>query len=139
MQRQTETVHFMQVVPWLGVVPNKEGQLQQMLADDNFSPLVSLFKLATDEVLSNPTCINPTSYISMAKQAEVAGAYSLLSIRVCCYFQLYCHISIITVPFSPHLTCSLWKLLLQSIDVKLATLNMLWVEDGNRKQHLLGF
>lgn len=76
MQRQTETVHFMQVVPWLGVVPNKEGQLQQMLADDNFSPLVSLFKLATDEVLSNPTCINPMSYISMAKQAEVAGAYS---------------------------------------------------------------
>lgn len=69
----------MQVVPWLGVVPNKEGQLQQMLADDNFSPLVSLFKLATDEVLSNPTCINPMSYISMAKQAEVAGAYSLFN------------------------------------------------------------
>lgn len=78
LQRQTETVHFMQVVPWLGVVPNKEGQLQQMLADDNFSPLVSLFKLASDEVLSNPTCINPMSYISMAKQAEVAGAYFLL-------------------------------------------------------------
>lgn len=63
----------MQVVPWLGVVPNKEGQLQQLLADDNFSPLVSLFKQAGEEVLLNPGCLNTTSFVSMAKQAEVAG------------------------------------------------------------------
>lgn len=70
--RQVETVHFMQVVPWLGVVPNKEGQLQQLLADDNFSPLVSIFKQATDEVVSNPSCANPNAFVSMAKQAQVA-------------------------------------------------------------------
>ncbi len=63
----------MQVVPWLGVVPNKEGQLQQLLADDNFSPLVSIFKQATDEVVSNPSCGNPNAFVSMAKQAQVAG------------------------------------------------------------------
>ena len=73
LQRQIETVHFMQVVPWLGVVPNKEGQLQQLLADDNFSPLVSIFKQATDEVIANPNCSNPNAFISMAKQAQVAG------------------------------------------------------------------
>jgi cytoplasmic FMR1 interacting protein len=72
MQRQTETVHFMQVVPWLGVVPNKDGQLQQLLADDNYSPLVSLFKQATEEVLSHPGCLNNAAFVSMAKQAEVA-------------------------------------------------------------------
>lgn len=73
-QRQVETVHFMQVVPWLGVVPNKEGQLQQLLADDNFSPLVSIFKQASDEVVSNLGCMNPNAFVSMAKQAQVAGA-----------------------------------------------------------------
>lgn len=72
-QRQVETVHFMQVVPWLGVVPNKEGQLQQLLADDNFSPLVSIFKQSADEVVLNPSCVNPNAFVSMAKQAQVAG------------------------------------------------------------------
>jgi len=72
VMRQTETVHFMQVVPWLGVVPNKDGQLQQLLADDNYSPLVSLFKQATEEVLSHPGCLNNAAFVSMAKQAEVA-------------------------------------------------------------------
>jgi len=71
LQRQIETVHFMQVVPWLGVVPNKEGQLQQLLADDNLSPLVSIFKQATDEVVAS--CENPNAFVSMAKQAQVAG------------------------------------------------------------------
>jgi hypothetical protein len=72
-------VHFMQVVPWLGVVPNKEGQLQQLLADDNFSPLVSIFKQATDEVVSNPSCANPNAFVSMAKQAQVAGIVFIFS------------------------------------------------------------
>lgn len=71
LQRQIETVHFMQVVPWLGVVPNKEGQLQQLLADDNLSPLVSIFKQATDEVVAS--CENASAFVSMAKQAQVAG------------------------------------------------------------------
>ncbi len=73
-QRETETVHFMQVVPWLGVVPNKAGQLQQLLCDDNFSPLVSLFKEATNEILTNPaSTLNANSFLSMSKQAEVVG------------------------------------------------------------------
>lgn len=76
LQRQIETVHFMQVVPWLGVVPNKEGQLQQLLADDNLSPLVSIFKQSTDEVVSN--CENPNAFVSMAKQAQVAGILIIL-------------------------------------------------------------
>lgn len=63
----------MQVVPWLGVVPNKEGQLQQLLANDNLSPLVSLFKLAAEEIKSNTKCANSNAFISMAKQAQVAG------------------------------------------------------------------
>ncbi|CAK9264816.1 unnamed protein product [Sphagnum jensenii] len=70
--RETETVRFMQVVPWLGVVPNKAGQLQQLLCDDNFSPLVSLFKNATNEILKNPDCLNSKAFVSMSKQAEVA-------------------------------------------------------------------
>jgi hypothetical protein len=73
-QRETETVHFMQVVPWLGVVPNKAGQLQQLLCDDNYSPLVSLFKEATNEILTNPSStLNANSFLSMSKQAEVVG------------------------------------------------------------------
>jgi len=72
-QRETETVHFMQVVPWLGVVPNKDGQLQQLLCDDNYSPVVSLFKEATSEVLYNTSRVNCPAFLSMAKQAEVVG------------------------------------------------------------------
>lgn len=69
--RETETVHFMQVVPWLGVVPNKDGQLQQLLCDDNYSPVVSLFKEATSEVLYSTSRVNCPAFLSMAKQAEV--------------------------------------------------------------------
>lgn len=76
-QRETETVHFMQVVPWLGVVPNKDGQLQQLLCDDNFSPVVSLFKEATTEVLYSTSRINCPAFLSMAKQAEVVGTLLL--------------------------------------------------------------
>jgi hypothetical protein len=79
-QRETETVHFMQVVPWLGVVPNKAGQLQQLLCDDNFSPLVSLFKEATNEILTNPaSTLNANSFLSMSKQAEVVGKVNFLN------------------------------------------------------------
>jgi hypothetical protein len=79
-QRETETVHFMQVVPWLGVVPNKAGQLQQLLCDDNFSPLVSLFKEATNEILTNPaSTLNANSFLSMSKQAEVVGKANFLN------------------------------------------------------------
>lgn len=76
-QRETETVHFMQVVPWLGVVPNKDGQLQQLLCDDNFSPVVSLFKEATGEVLYSTSRVNCPAFLSMAKQAEVVGILRL--------------------------------------------------------------
>jgi len=70
----------MQVVPWLGVVPNKAGQLQQLLCDDNFSPLVSLFKEATNEILTNPaSTLNANSFLSMSKQAEVVGKVNFLN------------------------------------------------------------
>lgn len=72
-------MHFMQVVPWLGVVPNNEGQLQQLLCDDNYSPVVSLFKAATNEVLYNASNVNGPAFQSMAKQAEVVGAYAFAS------------------------------------------------------------
>ncbi len=72
-------MHFMQVVPWLGVVPNKAGQLQQLLCDDNYSPLVSLFKEATNEILANPaSTLNANSFLSMSKQAEVVGKVNFL-------------------------------------------------------------
>ncbi|CAM6128500.1 unnamed protein product [Calypogeia fissa] len=70
--RETETVHFMQVVPWLGVVPGTETSMQQLLDDDGDSPLVSVFKAATNAVLLNPNCSSPQSFITLAKQAEVA-------------------------------------------------------------------
>jgi cytoplasmic FMR1 interacting protein len=63
----------MQVVPWLGVVPNKDGQLQQLLCDDNYSPVVSLFREATNEVLYSTSRVNSPAFLSMAKQAEVIG------------------------------------------------------------------
>ncbi len=72
-------MHFMQVVPWLGVVPNKAGQLQQLLCDDNYSPLVSLFKEATNEILANPaSTLHANSFLSMSKQAEVVGKVNFL-------------------------------------------------------------
>ncbi|KAL2641399.1 hypothetical protein R1flu_008986 [Riccia fluitans] len=70
--REAETVHFMQVVPWLGVVPGSEAQMQQLLDDDGNSGLVSLFKAATAAVASDPEVVNPQSFVTMAKQAEVA-------------------------------------------------------------------
>ncbi|CAM6089472.1 unnamed protein product [Calypogeia fissa] len=70
--REVETIHFMQVVPWLGVVPGTETSMQQLLDDDGNSPLVSSFKAGTSAVLSDPDCKNAQSFITMAKQAEVA-------------------------------------------------------------------
>ncbi|BBN10047.1 hypothetical protein Mp_5g00460 [Marchantia polymorpha subsp. ruderalis] len=70
--RETETVHFMQVVPWLGVVPGSEAQMQQLLDDDGHSPLVSLFKSASAAVAADPETVNPQSFVTMSKQAEVA-------------------------------------------------------------------
>lgn len=68
----------MQVVPWLGVVPGTETSMQQLLDDDGDSPLVSVFKAASNAVLSNPNCATPQSFLTLAKQAEVAGCVHLL-------------------------------------------------------------
>lgn len=76
-QRETETVHFMQVVPWLGVVPGSEAQMQQLLDDDGHSPLVSLFKSASAAVAADPETVNPQSFVTMSKQAEVAGMVAM--------------------------------------------------------------
>lgn len=61
----------MQVAPWLGLVPGTDGELKQ--ADNGNSPIVNLFKSATNEIISNPTCPNPSSFLIMSKQAEAAG------------------------------------------------------------------
>uniref|UniRef100_A0A2P2KUC2 Protein PIR n=1 Tax=Rhizophora mucronata TaxID=61149 RepID=A0A2P2KUC2_RHIMU len=69
--REVDTMHFMQIAPWLGLIPGPEGQILQSQGDGD-SPIVSLFKSATDAVVSNPGCPHPTSYYTMSKQAEAA-------------------------------------------------------------------
>ncbi|XP_008809659.1 protein PIR [Phoenix dactylifera] len=68
--RQVDMTQFMQVAPWLGLVPGTDGELKQ--ADNGNSPIIKLFKSATNAVLSNPTCPNPSSFLIMSKQAEAA-------------------------------------------------------------------
>jgi cytoplasmic FMR1 interacting protein len=94
----------MQVVPWLGVVPNKAGQLQQLLCDDNFSPLVSLFKNATNEILKNPDCLNSKAFVSMSKQAEVAGHHFWTQLSDFT-FSCFCLTYISKFPLSLNFSC----------------------------------
>jgi len=72
-QREVDTMHFMQTAPWLGLFPGADGQILHS-QDGGDSPVVNLFKSATAAVVSNPGCPNPTSFYTMSKQAEAAGA-----------------------------------------------------------------
>lgn len=66
-----ETIHFIQVAPWLGLSPGNDGQVEptQEVID---SPIISLFKSATSSIVSNPQ-YSGRSFSFASKQAEAAG------------------------------------------------------------------
>lgn len=72
--REVETEQFMQAAPLWGLVPGSDGQIQQALADDRNSPIVSLFKEATNAIIAHPSCLYPSSFLALSKQAEAADA-----------------------------------------------------------------
>ncbi|KAI9186420.1 hypothetical protein LWI28_017065 [Acer negundo] len=69
--REVDTTRFMQTAPWLGLVPGVDGQILHH-QDGGDSPIVNLFKSATNAIVSIPGCPNPTSFYTMSKQAEAA-------------------------------------------------------------------
>nr|XP_011466034.1 PREDICTED: protein PIR [Fragaria vesca subsp. vesca] len=69
--RETDTTHFMQTAPWLGLLPAADGQILHS-QDGGESPIVNLFKSATFAIVSNPGCPNPASFNTLSKQAEAA-------------------------------------------------------------------
>lgn len=69
--REVDTTRFMQLAPWLGLVPNADGQILQSQGEGE-SPVVNLLKSTTAAIVSNPNCSNPTSFYTMSKQAEAA-------------------------------------------------------------------
>ncbi|KAJ9703129.1 hypothetical protein PVL29_004766 [Vitis rotundifolia] len=69
--REVDTTHFMQTAPWLGLIPGVDGQILQG-QDCGDSPVVTLFKSATAAIVSNPGCLDPTSFHTLSKQAEAA-------------------------------------------------------------------
>ncbi|KAK1265836.1 Protein PIR [Acorus gramineus] len=71
--REVETTQFMQISPWLGLIPGNDGQIQKV-QDVGESPIINLFKSATDAVVSNHRCSSPSSFIIFSKQAEAAGS-----------------------------------------------------------------
>nr|XP_009395117.1 PREDICTED: protein PIR isoform X1 [Musa acuminata subsp. malaccensis] len=68
--RQNDTTQFMQTATWLGLLPAANGQVKQF--DTGVSPIVSLFKGITSSIMANPSCLNPSSFLIMSKQAEAA-------------------------------------------------------------------
>lgn len=75
--QEVETEQFMQGAPFLGLVPGGDGQIQRVLAKDRSSPVVNLFKQATNAVLAHPGCLDPSSFLALCKQAEVADALAI--------------------------------------------------------------
>ncbi|XXG67953.1 hypothetical protein AAC387_Pa06g1174 [Persea americana] len=71
VMREIETTQFMQIAPWLGLIPGTDEQVQQA-QDVKNSPIVSLFKSATSVIVSHPRCPSPSSFFTMSKQAEAA-------------------------------------------------------------------
>lgn len=61
----------MQTATWLGLLPAANGQVKQF--DTGVSPIVNLFKGITSSIMENPSCLNPSSFLIMSKQAEAAG------------------------------------------------------------------
>ncbi|XP_006854249.2 protein PIR [Amborella trichopoda] len=73
--REVETTQFLQIAPWLGLVPGNEGQVQQDLKENGNSPIISLFKSATTVIATLPSCPSPSSFLTMSKQAEAADVF----------------------------------------------------------------
>ncbi|GAB2215301.1 hypothetical protein Drorol1_Dr00019684 [Drosera rotundifolia] len=69
--RQVETTRFMQIAPWLGLIPGADGQILHLQGEGD-SPIVNLFKSTVSAIVSNPGCSNPNSFYTMSKQAEAA-------------------------------------------------------------------
>lgn len=82
-------MHFMQIAPWLGLLPGGDGQILHS-QDSGDSPIVNLFKAATTAVVSNPRCPNPSSFHTISKQAEAAGAQLHIFQSVCYLFLFMC-------------------------------------------------
>ena len=51
----------MQTAPWLGLISGVDGQVLQG-QDSGDSPVVTLFTSATSAIVSNPGCLDPTSF-----------------------------------------------------------------------------
>eukprot|EP01018_Ginkgo_biloba_P020738 Gb_18362 [translate_table: standard] len=71
----------MQIAPWLGLVPGNDGQTQQILSEDGKSPVISLFKSATNAVISHPGCLSSSSFLTLSKQAEAADSFYMNNIH----------------------------------------------------------
>lgn len=69
--REIDTKNFMQIAPWLGLIPGADGQIMQS-QEGGESPLVTLFKSVTAAAVSSPGCSNPSSFHTLSKQAEAA-------------------------------------------------------------------
>lgn len=72
MQREDDTVQFMQTAPWLGLIPGNEGQIKQ-IQDVRDSPLIHLFKTATSAIKASERSPDASYFVTMSKQAEAAG------------------------------------------------------------------
>ncbi|KAJ8432034.1 hypothetical protein Cgig2_026737 [Carnegiea gigantea] len=70
-EREVDTTRFMQLAPWLGLIPGADGQILQSQGGE--SPVVNLLKSTTAAIVSNPNCPNPTSFYTLSKQAEAAA------------------------------------------------------------------
>lgn len=79
--REVETTQFIQVAPWLGIIPGNDGQAQRILTEDGISPVVSVFNAAANAVLSHPRCLSPSSFLTMSKQAEAADSVYINNIQ----------------------------------------------------------
>ncbi|CAD6209520.1 unnamed protein product [Miscanthus lutarioriparius] len=69
--RQIDTTQFMQSAPWLGLVPENDGQVKHAYSDN--TPFTTLLSAATNAVTSSPACPNPSTFLVMSKQAEAAS------------------------------------------------------------------
>ncbi|KAH7690906.1 cytoplasmic FMR1 interacting protein [Dioscorea alata] len=69
--RESDTTQFIQTAPWLGFITGSDGQAKQVHGAEG-SPIVHLLRTATATIVSNPTCPNPSSFLTMSKQAEAA-------------------------------------------------------------------
>ncbi|CAN6460531.1 unnamed protein product [Victoria cruziana] len=73
--KEGETTQFMQIAPWLGLVPGNNGQIQQSLTESGHSPMVDLFESITSAIISSPRCPSTSSFSTLSKQAEAADLF----------------------------------------------------------------